>query len=52
MIIAIIPSKKRRNCNKVIKSAVMPTQPPIQWLKQASFQTVKRPWHEGDHSYL
>jgi len=52
MIITIIPSKKKKKCNKVTKLAVRPIQPPIHWLKQASFQAVKRPGHEADHSYL
>ena len=43
MIIAVIPSGKKTKCNKMTRSAVRPTKPPIQWLKRVSFQAVKRP---------
>jgi hypothetical protein len=30
--------------------ALRPTQPPIQWIPEAFFLVVKRPWLEADHS--
>jgi hypothetical protein len=28
----------------------VPTQPPLQWVPEALFLGVKRPWREADHS--
>jgi hypothetical protein len=33
------------------RTALEPTQPPIQWISGASSLGVKWPGHEGDHSH-